>query len=107
MCRDPAVIREVRSKPLTYTAKNNNTRRQINYDSMNWDGNNTSYIPLPSGKQQTVPDHFSINDTTDIRLCYRCGGEGHVRKYCNITVIVNFVSHTRTTHQSADLMQIS
>ena len=84
------VIREVRSKPPIYTAKTNNIRRQINYDNMNWDGNNTSYMPLPSGRQQIVPDHFSINNSTDIRLCYRCGGEGHVRKYCNTNVHCEF-----------------
>ena len=86
----PLVMREIRSKPPTHIARNNNTRRQINYDSINWDANNTSYMPLPSGKQQTVPDAMSINDTTDIRLCYRCGGEGHVRKYCNINVHCEF-----------------
>ena len=62
---------------------------------MNWDGNNTSYMPLLSGKQQTIPDHLSINDTTDIRLC---GGEGHIRKYCNINVHCEFCkSYTHHT----------
>ena len=55
-------------------------------------------MPLPSAKQQTVPDAMSINDTTDIRLCYRCGGEGHVRKYCNINVHCEFCkSYTHHT----------
>ena len=76
----PPTIRDVRSKPLTYTTRASNTRRQINYDNMNWDGNNTSYMPLPSGRQQIVLEQFSINNTTDIRLCYRCGEERHVRK---------------------------
>ena len=94
----PPVIREVRSKPSTYTAKTNNIRRQINYDNMNWDGNNTSYMRLPSGRQQIAPDHFSINDSTDIRLCYRCGEEGHVRKYCNTNVHCEFCkSYTHHT----------
>ena len=55
-------------------------------------------MPLPLEKQQTVPDAMSINDTTDIRLCYRCGGEGHVRKYCNINVHCEFCkSYTHHT----------
>ena len=103
------IIREDRSKPPTYTARTNNTRKQINYDNMNWDGNNTSYMPLPSGRQQTVPHHFSINNTTDVRLCYRCGEEGHVRKYCNTNIHCEFCkSYTlcHITHQFAGLMQI-
>ena len=35
-------------------------------------------------------EQFSMNDTTDIRLCHRCGGEGHIRKYCNINVHCDF-----------------
>ena len=31
-----------------------------------------------------------MNDTTDIRLCHRCGGEGHIRKYCSINVHCDF-----------------
>ena len=86
----PPTFRDVRSKPPTYTTRTSNSRRQINYDSMNWDGNNTSYMPLPSGRQQIVLEQFSINDTTDIRLCYRCGEEGHIRKYCNTNVHCEF-----------------
>ena len=82
--------RGVRSKPPTYATRASNTRRQINYDNMNWDGNNTSYMPLPAGRQQIVLEQFSINDTTDIRLCYRCGEEGHIRKYCNTNVHYEF-----------------
>ena len=94
----PPVMREIRSKPPTHTARKNNTRRQINYDSINWDANNTSYMLLPSEKQQTVPDAMYMNDTTDIRLCYRCGGEGHIRKYCNINVHCEFCkSYTHHT----------
>ena len=76
----PPTTRDVRNKPPTYTTRASTTRRQINYDSMNWDGNNTSYMQLPSGRQQIVLEQFSINDTTDIRLCYRCREEGHIRK---------------------------
>ena len=94
----PPVMREIRSKPPTHTARKNTTQRQINYDSINWDANNTSYMLLPLEKQQTVPDAMYMNDTTDIRLCYRCGGEGHIRKYCNINVHCEFCkSYTHHT----------
>ena len=102
-------MREIRSKPPTHTARKKNTQRQINYDSINWDANNTSYMLLPSEKQQTVPDAMSINDTTDIRLCYRCGGEGHIRKYCNINVHCEFCKsythHTSVCRSYANFMQ--
>ena len=94
----PPVMREIRSKPPTHTAKKSNTRRQINYDSINWDANNTSYMLLPSEKQQTLPDAMYMNDTTDIRVCYRCGEEGHIRKYCNTNVHCEFCkSYTHHT----------
>ena len=94
----PPVMREIRSKPPTHTTRKNNTRRQINYDNINWDANNTSYMLLPSEKQQTVPDAMYMYDTTDSRLCYRCGGEGHIRKYCNINIHCEFCkSYTHHT----------
>ena len=55
----PPTTRDVRSKPSTYATRASNTRRQINYDNMNWDGNNTSYMPLLSGRQQIVLEQFS------------------------------------------------
>ena len=91
-------MREIRSKPSTHTARKNTTRRQINYDSINWDANNTSYMLLPSEKQQTIPDAMYMNDTTDIRLCYRCREEGHIRKYCNVNIHCEFCkSYTHHT----------
>ena len=57
---------------------------------MNWDGNNTSYLQLPQGKQQASLEQFSINDTTDMRLCHRCGEEGHIRKFCNMNIHCDF-----------------
>ena len=60
--------RDVRNKPPTYTTRTSNTRRQINYESMNWDGNNTSYMPLPSGRQQVVLEQFSINGSLKRRM---------------------------------------
>ena len=94
----PPVMREIRNKPPTHTTRRNTTRRQINYDSINWDVNNTSYMLLPSENQQMAPDAMYMNNTTDIRLCYRCRGEGHIRKYCNINVHCEFCkSYTHHT----------
>ena len=76
---------------------------------MNWDGNSTSYMPLPSGRQQIVLEQFSINDTTDIRVCYRCGEEGHIRKYCNTNVHCEFCKsythHTSVSRSYANFMR--
>ena len=57
---------------------------------MNWEGNNISYLQLLGGRQHIASEQISINDTTDIRLCHRCGGEGHIRKYCNTNVYCEF-----------------
>ena len=105
----PPTTRDVRSKPPTYTTRASNIRRQINYDSMNWDGNNTLYMPLSSGRQQIALEQFSINDTTDIRLCYRCREEGHIRKYCNTNVHCEFCKsythHTSVCRSYANFMR--
>ena len=82
--------RDIKGKPPVYSVRNNNTRRQINYDNVPWEGNDTSYLQLPNIRQQTGLEQFSMNDTTDIRLCHRCGGEGHIRKYCKINVHCDF-----------------
>ena len=73
-----------------YNTRNTNTRRQINYDNVPWEGNDTSYLQLPKTGQQMGLEQFSMNGTTDIRLCHRCGGEGHIRKYCSINVHCDF-----------------
>ena len=80
-------FRDPRSKPPVHSSRGNNTRRQIHYNS--WGGNDMSY-QIPHARQQTVLEQFSINDTTDIRICYRCGGEGHVKKFCNMNVHCDF-----------------
>ena len=76
---------------------------------MNWDGNNTSYMQILSGRQQIVLEQFYINDTTDIRLCYRCGEEGHIRKYCNTNVHCEFCKsythHTSVCRSYANFMR--
>ena len=73
-----------------HNTRNTNTRRQITYDNVPWEGNDTSYLHLPNSRQQVGLEQFSMNDTTDIRLCHRCGGEGHIRKYCSINVHCDF-----------------
>ena len=82
--------RDIRSKPPVHSTRNTNTRHQINYDNVPWEGNDTSYLHLPNTRQQVGLEQFSMNDTTDIRLCHRCGGEGHIRKYCSINVHCDF-----------------
>ena len=64
---------------------------------------------LPSEKQQTIPDAMYMNDATDVRLCYRCGGEGHIRKYCNMNVHCEFCKsythHTSVCRSYANFMR--
>ena len=83
-------VRDIRGKPPVHSIRNSNTRCQINYDNVSWDGNDTSYLQLPNTRQQTGLEQFSMNDTTDIHLCHRCGGEGHIRKYCSVNVHCDF-----------------
>ena len=83
-------FKNTRGKPPVYNTRSNNTRCQINYDNATWEGNDTSYLHLPNTRQQTVLEQFSMNDTTDIRLCHRCGGGGHIRKYCNANIHCDF-----------------
>ena len=82
-------VRDTRGKPPVHSARVNNTRCQINYNNVYWEGNDTSYLQIPNTKQPVL-EQFSINDTTDIRLCHRCGGEGHITKYCNVNVQCDF-----------------
>ena len=63
-------FRDALSKPPVHNSRVNNTRQQINYDRVNWEGNDTSYLQMPNTRQQPVLEQFSINDTTDIRLCH-------------------------------------
>ena len=85
----PVNYKNTRNKPPVHNIRVNNTRCQINYNNVYWEGNNTSYLQMPSIKQPVL-EQFSINDTTDIRLCHQCGGEGHIRKYCNVNVHCDF-----------------
>ena len=101
--------RDIRCKPPVYSARNNNTRRHINYDNIPWDGNDTSYLQLPNTTQQTGLEQISMNDMTDICLCHRCGGEGHIRKYCSINVHCDFCKsyphHTSVCRLYANFMR--
>ena len=83
-------FKDTRGKPPVYNTRSNNTKCQINYDNVPWEGNDTSYLQLPNTRQQTVLEQFSTNNTTDIRLCHRCRGGGHIRKYCNANVHCDF-----------------
>ena len=75
---------------------------------MYWEGNDTSCLQI-SNTKQPVLEQFSINDTTDIRLCHRCGGEGHIRKYCNVNVQCDFCKsyshHTSVCRSYANFVQ--
>ena len=82
--------KDIRGKPPVYSIRNTSTTRQINYNNVLWEGNDTSYLQFPNTRQQMGLEQFSMNDTTDIRLCHRCGGEGHIRKYCSINVHCDF-----------------
>ena len=86
----PPPNKDIRSKPPVHTMRTQGTRQQINYATMNCEGNNTLYLQLPSGRQNTAMEQAFANDTADIRLCHRCGGEGHIRKYCNMNVYCEF-----------------
>ena len=65
----PVNYKNPRNKPPVHNTRVNNTRRQINYDNVYWEGNDTSYLQMPSIKQPVL-EQFSINDTTDTRLCH-------------------------------------
>ena len=102
-------IRDVRGKPSVHSTRNSNTRCQINYENVPWDGNNTSYLQLPNTRQQTGLEQFSMNDMTDIGLYHRCGGEGHIRKYCSVNVHCDFCKsyshHTSVCRSYANFMR--
>ena len=59
-------IRDARGKPPAHNMRTTNTRHQITYDNVQWEGNDTSYLQLPNTRQQTGLEHFSMNDTSDI-----------------------------------------
>ena len=89
---------QVQGKPPVHNVKS--TRRQIDYDNMNmghttnnhnptWE-TSSAYMQLPGDRQRTNLEQFSINGTPERKVCYRCGYEGHIKKYCNNQVYCEF-----------------
>ena len=75
----------IQGKPPAHNTKP--ARRQINYDGMaqpqeqhnpGW-ANNSPYMQLPADKSRTHMEQFSLNGTPEVKICYRCGYEGHIK----------------------------
>ena len=95
----------VQGKPPAHNTKP--ARRQINYEGMtqpreqqnpSW-GNNSPYLHPPGDKSRTQMEQFSLNGTLEVRICCRCGYEGHIKRYCNNHVYCNYC-RTYTHHTS-------
>ena len=95
----------VQGKPPAHNIKP--ARRQINYDNTaqpqeqqnsDW-GHNSPYLHLPTEKNRTQMEQFSLNGTPEAKVCYRCGYEGHIKRHCNIQVYCDFC-RTYTHHTS-------
>ena len=95
----------VQGKPPTHNTKP--ARRQINYDSTtqpqeqqnsNW-GHNSPYLHLQGDKNRSQMEQFSLNGTPEMKICYRCGYEGHIKRYCNNHVYCDYC-RTYTHHTS-------
>ena len=95
----------VQGKPPTHNIKP--ARRQINYDNAAQPqeqqnlglGHNSPYLHLPADKNHTQMEQFSLNVTPEAKVCYRCGYEGHIKRYCNNQVYCDFC-RTYTHHTS-------
>ena len=59
----PPTNRDIRSKPPVHSTRITNTRHQITYDNVPWEGNDMSYLHLPNTRQQVGLEQFSMNDT--------------------------------------------
>ena len=86
----------IQGKPPTHNTKP--ARRQINYDSMTqpqhqhnpgW-GDNSPHMQIPVDKSRTHMEQFSLNGTPETKICYRCGYEGHIKRYCNNYVYCDY-----------------
>ena len=95
----------IQGKPPTHNTKP--AKRQINYDNMtqpqeqqshSW-GHDSPYLHLPREKNRTQMEQFSLNGTPEIKICYRCGYEGHIKRYCNNHVYCDYC-RTYTHHTS-------
>ena len=93
------------SKPPAHN--NKPTKRQIEYDSMNqprqqqsvdWN-QNSPYLPPQGNKNRLQLEQSYVYDTPEVRICYRCGYEGHIKRYCNSSVYCDYCK-TYTHHTS-------
>ena len=62
-------------------------------------GNNSPYLLPPGDKSHTQMEQLSLNGTPEVRICYRCGYEGHIKRYCNNHVYCDYC-RTYTHHTS-------
>ena len=95
----------IQGKPPTHNTKP--AKRQINYDNMtqpqeqqshSW-GHDSPYLHLLREKNRAQMEQFSLNGTPEIKICYRCGYEGHIKRYCNNHVYCDYC-RTYTHHTS-------
>ena len=95
----------VQGKPPTHNTRP--AKRQINYDSTiqpqgppntNWE-QNSPYIDGLGNKSHTRTEQFISNDSPETKICYRCGYEGHIKRYCNNHVYCDYC-RTYTHHTS-------
>ena len=95
----------MQGKPPTHNTKP--ARRQIDYDSMTqpqeqqnpgWESN-SPYRQLQVDKSHTHMEQFSLNGTPEAKICYRCGYEGHIKRYYNNYVYCDYC-RTHTHHTS-------
>ena len=93
----------LQGKPPTHNT--NPTRRQINYEGMvqsqeqhgpSW-SNNSQYTQPPLDRSHAHMEQFSPKGTPEAKICYRCGYEGHIKRYCNNHVYCEYC-RTYTHH---------
>ena len=56
-------------------------------------------MQLPVDKGRTQMEQFSLSGTPETKICYRCGYEGHIKRYCNNHVYCDYC-RTYTHHTS-------
>ena len=61
--------------------------------------NNSPYMQPPPDKNHTHMEQFSLNGTPEVKICYRCGYEGHIKRYCNNYIYCDYC-RTYTHHTS-------
>ena len=60
---------------------------------------NSPYMQIPVDKSRSHMEQFSLNGTPEAKICYRCGYEGLIRRYCNNDVYCDYC-RTYTHHTS-------